>query len=440
MKQYKRWLTRGIAPVVIMFALSQPALAAAIDLSLDDSIDLALKNNPSIKTALTSREQSYWALEQAKAGKGLTLGYTHTDERYTTYSSYKVASDRSLYYDPYYLGINYYDNSLSLKYPLYTGGSVEGQIDEAKLSLKVSDLSIEATKQQLKQTVTNDYFNVLQYRNNLAVSRESVDNYTSHLKNVELQYSAGIVAKTDVLSSQVSLANAQASLIKAQNNYDLAVATLNNAIGLSLDTEVNIKEDLKYDSYTMSLADCTKYALANRPEMAQYQAKIDSAKAGVKVAQSGHRPTVNLFATEDWHDSEFAGLDNNNWAVGLTATWSILDAGLTDSKIKQADYGVKTAEVNASQKRDSIMLEVRQYYLSLREAEKRIETTQVAVNQAQENLKIAEVRYGSGVGTNLDVLDAVLALNQAKTNYIQALYDYNTSKASLAMAMGIAVK
>ncbi|MBP2645618.1 MAG: tolC 2 [Firmicutes bacterium] len=162
--------------------------------------------------------------------------------------------------------------------------------------------------------------------------------------------------------------------------------------------------------------------------------------AAVNVAKSGYRPSVSLFATEGWNDDQFAGFDNNTWSVGLTATWSIFDAGLTDSKVKQAKYGVNTAEVQAGQERDTILLEVRQYYLSLREAEKRIETTQVAVNQAQENLKIAEVRYTAGVGTNLDVLDAVLALNQSKTNYIQALYDYNTSKTSLEKAMGVAVK
>jgi len=439
-KQYKKWLTRGIAPVLLVLSFSQPVFAAPVALTLDESISLALKNNPSMKTALSGREQSLWAVEQAKAGKGLTLGYTHTDERYTTYSSYKVDSAGYLRYGKAYYGVDYYQNALSLKLPIYTGGSVEGQIDQAKLSLKVSDLSIEATKQQLKQTVTNDYFSVLQYRNNLAVSKETVGNYVDHLKNVQLQYDAGTVAKTDVLSSQVSLANAQASLIKAQNNYDLAVANLNNAIGLSLDTEVTLKEELKYEKYTNTLDACSEYAIASRPEMAQYKAKVDSANAAVNVAKSGYRPSVSLFATEGWNDDQFAGFDNNTWSVGLTATWSIFDAGLTDSKVKQAKYGVNTAEVQAGQERDTILLEVRQYYLSLREAEKRIETTQVAVNQAQENLKIAEVRYTAGVGTNLDVLDAVLALNQSKTNYIQALYDYNTSKTSLEKAMGVAVK
>jgi len=435
-KQYKKWLAKGVVPAILVLTLSQPALAAPVELSLDESIALALKNNASMKTALTSRDSAFWAVKQAKAGKGFTLDYNHTSTRYNGYSTYELLFNRRYQY----VYTNDFENTFTLSVPLYSGGNLEGQIDQAKLNLQVSDLDLEATKQQLKQTVTTDYYSVLQYRNNLAVSKESVDNYNSHLKIVNLQYSAGTVAKTDVLSSQVSLANAQATLIKAQNNYDLAMATLNNATGLPLDTELKLKEELKYEKYSASLADCTKYALENRPEMAQYRAKVDSAKAGIKVAESGKKPSVNLSASENWNDSHFAGTENNNWAVALTASWSIFDSGLVKSKVNQAKSSLETAKVNADQKRDTILLEVRQYYLSLREAEKRIETTQVAVNQAAENLKISEVRYNAGVGTNLDVLDAVLALNTAKTNYIQALYDYNTSKASLNKAMGVTVK
>ena len=93
----------------------------------------------------------------------------------------------------------------------------------------------------------------------------------------------------------------------------------------------------------------------------------------------------------------------------------------------------------AKQTKDDIELEVRQDYLSLRNAEKRIATTQVTVDQALENYHIAQVRYASGVGTNLDVMDAESALTLAKTNNVQALYDYNTSKAQLDKAMGIGI-
>ncbi len=431
MNQYQRWLAGGLAPIFLLLVFCRPVLGAPIELSIDDSIALALKNNPSIKIANSEREKTYWAVKQAEAAKGFTIGYTHTDERYNTPPTTLV---------PRYTWTTKFDNEFSLSLPIYTGGKIESQIDQAKLNLKVSDLNVTATKQQLQQSVITDYFSVLQYRNNLKVSQETVKNYESHLKNVELQYDVGTVAKSDVLASEVSLANAQDSLIKARNNYELAVATLNNAIGLPLDSELELKEDLKYEKYNLNLDDCIQYALAHRPEIEEYQTKISIAQDDVKIAKSSDSPTVDFVATQDWYDKDFPGADNSNWLVGITASWNVFDSGLNKSKIKQAQSSLDTAQEQFRQERDAILLEVRQYYLSMREAEKRIDTSQVAVDQAEENLKIAEVRYNAGVGTNLDVLDAVLALNQAKTNYIQALYDYNTGKAQLDKAMGVAVR
>ena len=89
---------------------------------------------------------------------------------------------------------------------------------------------------------------------------------------------------------------------------------------------------------------------------------------------------------------------------------------------------------------DSIRLEVQSSYLNLREAEKRIETARVAVDKAEEDFKIAQIRYSAGVGTNLDVLDSQVALTQANNNFVQALYDYNTSKVKLEGSMGLPVK
>lgn len=431
----KKWLFSSSIALAALLS-GKVALANPVALTVDDCVSLALKNNPSIKEAMSARETNYWAVKQAESGKGFTLDYTHAAERYTTYSSYKVGSNGYLLAGSQYYGVTDFDNAFSFTLPLYSGGSLEGQIDEAKLNLKVSDLTLEATKQQLKQTVVSDYFSVLEYKNNLEVSQETVANYQNHLANVQLEYSAGTVAKTDVLASQVSLADAQASLIKVQNSWDLAVATLNNAIGLPLESELTLKDELAYEKNELTLAACDQYALQHRPEMAEYQAQIDIAKAGIDVAKAGKRPSVNLVATEDWYDSDFPGTDNNNWSVGLATSWSILDSGLVDSKVKQAETSLNAAKISADQERDTIRLEVRQYFLSMREAEKRIETTKVAVNQAQDNLRISEVQYKTGVGTNLDVLDAVLSLKEAKTNYIQALYDYNTSKASLDKAMG----
>ena len=415
----------ALTAIAVAVVLCQAALAAPVELTLDDSIAMAMKNNYDIKYANSSREKSYWALKQAEKSKGVSLTFTHIDERY---------KPTSLYYSSTYT--NYFDNELALTLPLYSGGKLDDQIEQAKLDLKVADLDIAAAAQQLKQTVVADYFTVLEYRNEVQVDQETVRNYEDHLNLVNAKFAVGLVAKTDVLSSQVNLATAQDTLIKAQNNYNNAVATLNNAIGLPHGTELNLKDEFTYETYPLSLEQCLEQAIANRPEIAQYQAKVASAEYDVKIAKSGYLPTVNLTAAQDWNDAHLLGTDNSNYLVELTTSLNVFDTGLTDSKVKQAQHNVDMTKDKAAQERDTILLDVRQYYLSMHEAEKRMDTTKVSVNQAEENLMIAKAQYDVGVCTNLDLLDDVLSLASAKKNYIQALYDYNTNKAQLERAIG----
>ncbi|AJQ26436.1 TolC family protein [Pelosinus fermentans] len=427
MKLKRQWIV-GLIPLIIVMIANQSVFAAPVTLSLDDSIKMALENNHDIKYAKSSREKSYWALEETKKNKKVSVDYNHTSERYKTSTSSG---------DTY---TNDFDNQVTLTLPIYSGGKLEGEIDQAKFDLKVADLEIAATKQQLKLDVVKDYFTVLEYRNEVQVDQETVNNYVDHLNLVKVKYDQGLVAKTDILSSQVDLAKAQDTLIIAQNNYNNAVATLNNAIGLPHHTELQLKDDFTYEKYSLPLEECIQYAKDHRPEIVQYEAKVASAHSGVKIAKSGYLPTVDFTAQEGWNDSHTPGLDNNNWTVKLTASFNVFDSGINNAKVKQAQHNVDMVGDQAEKEQDSILLDVRQYYFSMQEAEKRIDTNKVSVNYAQESLMIQQARYAVGIGTNLDLLDAVLSLATAKKDLIQALYDYNTNKAKLEKAMGLSVE
>jgi outer membrane protein len=400
------------------------AFAAPIELSLEESIARALQNNPAIKIADASRQEAEYEIKIAKGDKLPKLIMTHSDSRVN-----KVSST-----------YNSFENQIALKMNVYTGGQVEGAIEKAKLGLKVADLDVEQSKQQIKLDATNGYFTILQTRNTVKVDQESVDQMAAHLKNVEAQYNVGTVAKSDVLRSQVELANNQQVLTKAQNAYEIAVSNLNNVMGLPLNTEIQIKDELVHEPYNLSLEDSIAYAMNNRPEAIQADHNIDIAKQSVKIAKGGKLPTVSASAAKNWEDDNFPGSDNNGWSVGLAATWTPFDSGVTNAKIKQSNSAVEKSLQTAKQTKDAVQLEVRQAYLNMVEAEKRISTSQVTVEQADEDFKIAQVRYSAGVGTNTDVIDAQVALTQAKNNYIQAMYDFNTSKANLTKAMGVPVE
>jgi outer membrane protein len=433
MREKKSSLVRKSIALMLIggaFVLGAPQVgASALEISLDDSVALTLKNNESVKIAASEKLTAAELLAEAQTGYQPRLDYTFSGSR---------AGANSSATHIYSVG-NQFGNQVGLSLPLYTGGSVEGQINQAKLGLTSADLAIADAKQQLKLQATTGYFAVMQAQNLVKVNQDTVNDLQAHLTNVQAQFAVGTVAKSDVLRSQVAVANAQQTLIQAQNTYDLAVSSLNNVMGLPMDTQIHLKDQLQYTKYNTPLADCVSYALQHRPDGQQADISIASAKEGITIAESGNKPQVNLSADEGWSDTHPLGTKNNSWSIGASASWNLFDAGLTKSKIRSANVAVDKASQQAQQTKDTIQLDVRQAYLSLKNAEKRISTTQVAVDQAQEDYKIAQVRYSSGVGTNLDVMDAEAALLTAKTNSIQALYDYNTSKAQLDKAMGIAV-
>ena len=405
----------------LLLLQSAGVMAAPQELSLEDSVAAALQNNPSIKMAVTDKEKAEWGIREAKAGTGPSIsagtGGTHGPDS-------AAAPDG-----------NSYSTSLKLNWTLYSGGRNEGLIDQAKLNADSARLGVAKTEQQLILDATTAYYDVLQAGNMVAVNQETVNNLAEHLTKVQAQFEAGVVAKSDVLRSEVELVNARQNLIKAQNSYDLAMSALNNTIGMPLDTENKLKDELVYAKSDITLEDAVAQAAANRPEVQQSQIGIESAEKGIKVADSNGKPTVTFSAAEGWSGTEFPG-DDNNWSMSLMANWNIFDSGVTKAKVKQAESSLDKAREQAEQTGNSVELEVRQAYLSMKEAEKRIGATQVAVDKAAEDLKIAQTKYYAGVGTNLDVIDAQLAMTQAGTNYTQALYDYNTNQAKLKKAIG----
>ncbi len=419
---------------------SQSVFAATLELDLEETIQRALLTNPSVKIAEYNRKAAKADYSAAKGARGISISLSHDSSRggYADYARRSVNGGTPIWTKS--IG-NSHSNSITASLPIFTGGELQGQIGQAKANYRSMLFAEEQAYNEMKETATTGYFNMLNATNMKALRQESVDRLQAHLDNVIAQYNVGIVARADVLRSEVELANAQQNYITASNEYDVAEATLNNIIGTPLGTTLLLKDRLQYEPYENDMAYCLAYSEQHRPELKQAEYAIDSAEAALVVARSGHMPKVYANASNNWggNGSDWPGDDDENWSVGVTASMNVFDSGVTWSKIHAAQENLAKAKESQRQIKDNVELEVRTDYLSMREAEKRITTTQVAVASAEEDYHIAVVRYQAGVGTNIDVMDAQEALTQAKTNYYQALYNYNTSKAALNTSMGVGV-
>lgn len=436
-KLTKRFLLLSAA---LTMALSQSAFAGeTVALNLDDAMLRAFQTNPTVSIAQYELDSARASYNAARQSRGISISASHTTKRGGYDDNIVKKTDATgAWTGEYWKGIgNSHSNALTASLPIFTGGKLSGQIQKAKANFKYNEIGVQRTYNEMRSTVTSGYFDMLQADNMQKLSAESVTRLEDHLKNVQAQYDVGVVAKADVLRSQVELADAKQDLIKAENQYQLAEASLNRIVGLPMDTNLKLDNILVYTAYDRTMEDCLAYAAEHRPELEQAKQNVEAYRGALKVARSGHMPQVAASASQSWSDTNWPGDENGNWGVGVSVEMNVFDTGVTLSKIHGAEADLKNAEETYRDTVDSVNLDVRNNYLSLREAEKRIGNTKLAVEQADEDYRIAQLRYMSGVGTNTDVLDAQVALTKAKTNYTQALYDYNTSKTALETSIGV---
>ncbi|WP_051555543.1 TolC family protein [Anaerovibrio lipolyticus] len=404
--------------------------AERLDITLDEGIKMALENNYTIEESGADLDSAYWGLREARRNGGPTVSWNST--------AYRVGGKS-------YEGWNHnalYGNQFSFSMPLYSGGKIENNIEAAEMGLSGAELDLERTKQTIRSTVSGDYYYILKCRSEVEVYQESVNNLQAHLDNVNAKLRAGVVAQKDVLSSEVSLAEEKQNLVTKINDLRVAIATFNNDVGLPMETETTPKEELKYEPYNFTLPECDDYALIHRPDLFQKMYNLKQKKAEMEAAKSGMRPKLDAGVSRNIGGSSAFKTDSvssDSWTAGVSLSWDIFDSGITSAQVNKKKAAVHRAEAELMDKVNSVRLDVRTEYLNMRAAEENIGTMREALEKAQEDYRIEVVRYNAGVGTNLEVMDAQDKLVSAKGDFINALYKYNYSKASLDTAMGVPV-
>ncbi len=400
----------------------------SVTLDLPGTINMAIANNYDVKVAAHAYDAAAASVSVSAAAKNPTVGYSYSGTRTSAGYSGNQKSDT--------IG-NSFAQGLTLGVPIYTGGSAEGAIEKARYNREIAGATLWKTEEATKLSAATGYFAILQAQNKAVIATQSVSDLQSHLDNVNAQYNVGIVAKSDVLASQVSLANAKTTQITAYNDVDLAKANLSNILGIPVNTNIVIADkEFHYTPYAITLEQAQAYALLHRAELVESTLAVEVAKQNIRIAEAGYKPTVKATATKGWGGSDASTSDSRSWTLGGSLTWSLWDGGATTNSIKVAKATLAEAEATNSQTINAVLLSVRQAYLNLKVAGATIKSTKVAVDQGEENFRIASLRYQAGVGTNLDVLDAELNLAQARYNYINALYSYNTYVATLEQTIG----
>lgn len=406
------------------------AIPTQVSLNLPRTIDLALQNNHSVKSAQWTYEAAKAGVSQAAAAKNPSVGYEYNAKRSSVNGQNALQNGTS----------KSFGNQFAVTVPIYSAAR-DAAVEAARYTREGKGAALEAQYQTSKLQAAKDYYGLIMNRNKVDIAQQSVRDYDAHLTNVNQQYAVGIVAKSDVLASKTSLAEAQTNLVSTKNAADIAESTLNKYIGLPVATKVETADrELGYAPYNVTLEQARAYAMLHRAELVEAAMAVKQAEENVNKAKAGHLPSVDGSLSKSWGGDSWSGTgDSNSWTIGAGVTWSIWDGGATNESIKVQKANLEAAKEANLEQIDTVALQVHQAYLDMKAAEQTINSTRVAVEQGQENFRIATLRYRAGVGINLDVLDAETKLSTARNNYVDALYNYNIAVATLEQAMGVPV-
>lgn len=298
----------------------------------------------------------------------------------------------------------------------------------------VTDLDRVANETVL--SVKNTYFNVLRDQAQVRVNEQLVAADTESVRIAQARFEAGATAKYDVLTAQTTLSNAQTQLSSSRNTLTLAVANLNNLVGLSQDTPVTLQEPPQPPlNQTFDRTALTRTALADRPEVQQADRNITIAERLKKLAGVTLLPSLSIVGSGGYSGPVTTN-SHTSYTISAVIGIPLYDGGATKAKVRTAESDLRTQKITRDQLRLNVDLEVRQALSNINDAQTRAASTGVGAATADEAYRLANVRYQNGIGTILDVVNAQAQLAQAQSNLLNAQYDYQTSLAQLTRAIG----
>jgi outer membrane protein TolC len=326
---------------------------------------------------------------------------------------------------------------------IYDGGATIASRRAARINEDQAYYTLRDTIDTVVDTVRTQFYQILLDKALVQVQEESVNLLQSQLEDQQSRYEAGTVPQFNVLQAEGTLENQIPQLIAAQNNYRISQLTLARTLGIPAsrqyvtDNPLPVTGDLSYTPIKYDLGSALIAARANRPFLKAQRSTILSSVENITVQAAGYKPT---FTADVGLEQRSNPLTNNlsdtlqGWFLGVQGSWNVFDGFLTYGRVKQARAQLEQAKVTYDDSVRQVELEVATSVSNLREAEGTVESAQTGVNVNLEALRLSDERLAAGTGTQLDVLTAQQQLTTARSNLVQAEFSYISAVASYQQA------
>ncbi len=439
----------GAVLLSIVFAAGSSAAGSGdqpLILTLDRAIALAREQNRDMLIADQDRYRADAQVAEARSGAfpqiSLTGQYTRNIQKQVLFIPPNNPFNPTNQTQVFELGS---DNG-------YTGGATISQVlfnrkvgvalDIASTFEEYTEKGYTATDQDVVLQVKKAFYGVLLAGKLLEANRQGLDVVRANYENVQSQYRHGTAAEFDLLRAEVQLANTEPLVISAENNFVLAKNALKNLLALPLTQEIDVQGEFVFQEIPGSTIDTAdREAMTSNPSILQLSLQESILEKNVSIEQSNYFPALSLVGSYQWQsqDNTFQ-FRNYLWAntffVGLQLSYPLFDGFRTGARVEQASIDREKVRYARLKAEEGLRILIQSAELKMAEAKKRIEGQEKNISQAEKAVRIAQTRFKSGVGTQLELLDTQVAMTRAQTNYAQAIYDFLIARSEWERAVG----
>jgi TolC family type I secretion outer membrane protein len=433
----KKTVFSVLLAVLLWFYSAQAQEIQKRVLTVDDCVNIALKSSFPARSAQENYQSARWNFLGGWSGLLPRLDVSSIWFRYSrdilSFRLGQVISSRDRY-----------SFNLGLTQPVFDGGANFATYNLKRSTKKAAWDDLKLAEKSVALNVKQGCYDLLKAQALYDVQIDAVGKSIEQLKMAKARYDLGAASLSDYLKAKVQLGNDSLSLITYQNNVKIAEATLNSLLGLNVNTPLEVDARLEYKKLEADLEEETRKALEKHPQIDKAIQEENQAHSSLTIARSGNFPDISFQGNYSWSDIKLPEIKNfrrdwdlyDSWDIGIRVSMNIFDGFLTTSKVRSAKAQLSLTKESLEQSKRDLELEIKKAYLLVKGAEQKIQLTEDALKSAEEDLKLTQEKYNLGAASILELLDANVSYKTAKSNQVQALYDYNLAIAQFEKAIG----
>jgi TolC family type I secretion outer membrane protein len=430
------------------------------DLTLNEAVQIALKQNPTILNAIQNirltRGQLIEVVAQAVPQIAISSGYQNQADslqpRSNNPTTIEIPNPNGG--KPIILrsggGGSSQNQSWNIQFAasqlIFDGGATIAGIKAGSAAYDSAFFSLRSTVDNVVSQVITQFYQVVLNRALIVAQQQNVALLQQQVQDQQNRYEAGTVPRFNVLQAEVQLANARPPLIQAENNFRISLYQLVKLLGMDYpkghpsEVPFNVVGTLGYSPRRIDTDESIRVAIARNPALKAQRQNILANASNVSAQIAGWFPTINAqvgYQTQNNPTSSDIGDTLVGMFFGATGQWNIWDGGATYGRVSQAKAQLMQAKNIYDDGIRQVVLDVQTAISNLDQAKQTIDATTASVVQATEALRLARERLDAGAGTQLDVLNAQTQLLAAQTNVLQARFDYIAAMAQYDFALSL---